>query len=333
VLKLGIIGSTGHTNYVLNGLREHEHEVVLAGIAPGSDGENIDSLQSKAFQARYQPKAYLNGMELLDQLQPDIVAIACHFHDHARYVIEALNRGIHVIVEKPVATTLADLEKVKYAYGQSKAMLVAMFGIRYTAPFVTAYQAIQEGAIGRVRLIQAQKSYRMGDRGVPFLSRQTYGGTIPWVGIHAIDWVYWLSGESFETVYAAHSAFDNKGHGELEATAMCQFTMSNEVMASVSMDYLRPKQAPSHGDDRIRLVGTEGVLEVRDQQVQLINGREEGIQVLPLLPKRELFTDFIDQVKRVGTCMVSAEDSFYVTEIGLKAVISADEKRVVSLAN
>jgi predicted dehydrogenase len=328
-MRLGIIGSTGHINYVMNGLRELA-DVHLVGVSAGSLGESIDKLIGIVQKEGHNPIEYSNFIELLDHAKPDIVAIACYFHDHAKIAAEALRRGVHVFVEKPVATSLEDLNMLKEAYQSSGgAQFAAMFGIRYDPAFYTTWHAVKNGAVGRIRQLQAQKSYRLGKRGDHFTRRQTYGGTIPWVGSHAIDWVHWYSGERFETVYASHSTQNNGGHGELETTAMCHFTMSNEVSASVSIDYLRPTAAPTHGDDRIRIAGTEGIIEVRDQQVLLINGNESGVQMLPLLPKVEIFTDFVRQITEGSVCMVSARESFYVTEACLRAVIAADEKRVV----
>src|SRR5690606_40743306 len=91
-----------------------------------------------------------------------------------------------------------------------------------------------------------------------FKTRKNYGGTIPWVGSHAIDWLHWFSGEEFQAVYATHSSLYNREHGDLEVSALCQFKFSNEVMGSVNIDYLRPQNAPSHDDDRIRVAGTQG---------------------------------------------------------------------------
>ncbi|WP_079912821.1 Gfo/Idh/MocA family protein [Paenibacillus sp. 32352] len=330
-MKVAIIGATGHINYVFGGLRELP-DVTLAAVSVGSAGETMDKVIHTAQKEGHSPVVYADYMKLLDDVEPDIIAVACYFHDHARITAEALRRGIHVFVEKPIATTLDDLAMLREVYAAAKdkgVHLAAMLGIRYHPAFLTAWHAVSGGAVGEVRLLQAQKSYRLGRRGEPFTKRHTYGGTIPWVGSHAIDWVHWYSGQRFETVYATHSTLFNEGHGELELTAQCQFTMSGGAAASVSIDYLRPNEAPSHGDDRIRIAGTAGVLEVRDQQVLLINERQSGVQELPLVPKREIFADFVRQINGEGRCLVSADDSFYVTEACLRALVSADEKRVV----
>jgi hypothetical protein len=105
--------------------------------------------------------------------------------------------------------------------------------------------------------------------------------------------------------------------------------LSNQVFGSGSIDYLRPKEAPSHDDDRLRIAGTRGILEVRGSKVYLINDEIDGIREIPLLPEQNIFVDFLKQVREQGKCLISAHDSFYVTEVCLKARQSADEKRII----
>lgn len=328
-MKVCMIGATGHTGYVLSGLSERR-EVALAGIAPGSAGENVDGhCRQAASRLGYPVERYESYLHMLDRLKPDVAAVACHFNDHAAVTLEALARGIHVFVEKPVALTFEDLNKIKAAYRKAGVHLAAMLGMRCESSFQTAKKAIEDGRIGKIRLMHAQKSYKLGERGELFRKRETYGGTIPWVGSHAIDWMYWLSGASFRSVFASHSVQHNRNHGELETTAACHFTFEEQIFGSVSIDYLRPSQAAGHGDDRIRIAGTEGILEVREGKVFLTNDEAQGTRELPLLPGKEIFADFLDGIRSGKTGQVSAEDSFAITEACLNARLSADEGRLV----
>ncbi len=327
-MKVVIIGSSGHYNYAIEGIRE-DKEVIIAGVAPGSEGEDVSPAYTAACKIGHMPKIYDDYRNMLDEVKPDIAVINCFFGRHATVTMQVLERGIHAFVEKPVATTFEDLKQLKEAYSLSGVYLAAMFGIRYSAHFITAWNLVKDGVVGEIRLMNAQKSYKLGQRSEFYKWRSTYGGTIPWVGSHAIDWLYWFSGEKFKSVFASHSTRYNRGHGELEVSALCHFTFSNEVFGSVSIDYLRPKQAPTHDDDRLRVVGTRGVLEVRNGRVYLINDDVEGIREVPLLPKQNIFVDFLKQVRGEGQCLVTANDSFYVTEACLKARQSADEGKVI----
>ncbi|WP_238480578.1 Gfo/Idh/MocA family protein [Anaerocellum diazotrophicum] len=252
------------------------------------------------------------------------------FYKNSELAIEAMERGIHVYMEKPVALSIEELEELKSVWKQTKVKLSSMLGLRYTPHFWTAYKLINENKIGRIRLIHAQKSYKLGMRPDFYKQRRTYGGTIPWVGIHAIDWIYWLSGKKFKSVFARHSKLYNNDHGELEATAFCSFVMEDEIFATVNIDYLRPNDAPTHDDDRIRVVGTNGIIEVINGKVFLINNETKGVIEVHLESPPIVFLDFINYVRGKDECLVNAEDSFYVTLSSLLARQSADENRVIT---
>lgn len=350
-MKICIIGATGHYGYVLEGLRIEQQDYAalkniknnggtseyrfasIKGIAPGSACEDISSLRKKLIRNNASICAYDDYRRMLDEVKPDIAVVCCYFADQAKVAIEVLKRGIHVFMDKPVATTFDDLEALRKIYYNSDVQLAAMFGIRYTPWFYNAKRYVDKGAIGKIRLMNAQKSYKLGTRGEHYKNRNTYGGTIPWVGSHAIDWLHWFSNEKFISVYANHSSLYNNDHGELEVSALCSFTMTGEVFGSVSIDYLRPGTAERHDDDRIRIVGTEGVIEVRDQKIYLTNKFTSGTEEITFsdVSKEDMniFCDFLAQVRGEKKCMVSAEDSFYVTEAALLARTSADEKREI----
>lgn len=332
-MKICIIGSAGHTNYVLRGVRE-SNDIEIIGIAPGTNEENIGILEENIIKLGQRPELFNDYKEMLIKLKPDVVVVASYFYKHASITLEALKLNLNVFVEKPVATSLEDLKKVRKAYNTTTNVhLAAMFGIRYEPWFMTAWKLVKGGAIGKVRLMNAQKSYKLGSRADFFKNRETYGGTIPWVGSHAIDWLYWFSGERFKNVYAAHSSKYNRNHGDLELTGMVHFNFTNGVMGMVNIDYLRPATAPTHDDDRLRIAGTDGVVEVREGKVLLINDKKDAIQEVELEKNKGIFLDFLSQIKGEGKCLISAEDSFYITEVCLKARQSADENKLICFNN
>lgn len=326
--RVCFVGSSGHYPYALEGMKARPDASAVA-VAPGCEGEDIERVATRLSSLGNAPRVYEDYREMLDSEQPDVAVINTYFALNAGIVIEALNRGIHVFVEKPVATTLEDLERVKAAHAASGKKLAAMLGLRYAPHFYTAWKAVREGAIGAVRLITAQKSYRLGQRGDNYKKRELYGGTIPWVGSHAIDWLYWFGNKRFLSVVASHSSMHNRGHGDLEMTAICHFVMEDELLAAANIDYWRPSTAPSHDDDRIRVAGTTGVIEVRSGKAYLISEERTGVEELPNAVPGNIFSDLLDEISGHGQCLVSAEDSFYVTEACLRARESADTGQMV----
>lgn len=328
-MRVCIIGSSGHYGYALRGIKA-DGKVEVVGISRGCNSEDIEGLINQVQALGYQPQVYDNPIKMMDELKPDIAVINTFFYMNSKLAIEAIKRGINVYIEKPVALTLEELEGLIEVYKQSQVKLSSMLGIRYSPHFWTAYNLVRNGKIGKIRLIHAQKSYKLGIRPEFYKRRETYGGTIPWVGIHAIDWIYWFSGKRFKNVYASHSRLFNNNNGDLEVTAVCSFTLEDEIFATVNIDYLRPISSPTHDDDRIRIVGTDGVLEVIGGKVFLLNKDTNSQVEVPLEQGPVTFLDFIQEVRGIGKCLVSAEDSFYVTRASLLARESADKNRVIS---
>jgi predicted dehydrogenase len=327
-MRICFIGEVGHVQYALTTIKQKDTCKVV-GVAPGSDQENVEKLYDTLCDMGSNPVKFESYIDMLDTLQPDIAVVSCIFKDHAKVSAEALQRGIHVFVEKPIATTLEDLAMLRSVYQQSGRYLAPMFGMRYSAPFLTAWQEVQNQKVGKIRFIHVQKSYKFGERDAFFKQRNTYGGSISWVGSHAIDLAYWFSGEQFKSVVALQSTQYNQQHGEMEMSACCQFQMTNEVFATINLDYFRPSNADSHADDRIRVVGTRGVIEVRHGAVYLINDEQLGEQSLPLLKDEQIFEDFLNRVQGHGPCRIAAEDAFTVTNACLQATASADQGKII----
>lgn len=326
-MEIGIIGSTGHLNYVINGLKRDD-ESRIAGLAPGPEN-NIEKLYQNLKSVKPDLKKYEDYTKMLDTLDLDIGIVANYFGNHAEVIQDLLSRNISVFTEKPIATNLENLDIIKQACRRSDVEMVSMLGSRYKPWFLAAKRAVDEGKIGEIRLINAQKSYKLGERDDFYKNRATYGGTIPWVGSQAIDWLNWTSGEKFESVCASHSRRGNKKHGDLKTTAICNFEMTNDVIASVSLDYLRPEQALTHGDDRLRLAASEGIIEVRNKKAKLINPETNGVKRLSQPDKKQMFLEFLEKVRTGNGGILTAEDSIYNTEACLKARKSADENKIV----
>ena len=112
-------------------------------------------------------------------------------------------------------------------------------------------------------------------------------------------------------------------NGTMEMTATCCFELANKVVASASIDFLRPATAPTHGDDRVRVAGTEGVIEVTYGVVTLINA--DGVKELELLPERGIFYDFIRHLRYGEAAYTNAEETFELTRACLVTRNCADQ--------
>lgn len=320
-MKLCMIGKRGHAFYVFQSIREVPG-IELPCVSSGC-GDDPEPLLKMARDNGFLPEFRADWKAMLDEFRPDVLCIDGPFELHAEMCAEALKRNINVFCEKPIALTLEQLEIIRAAYEKSSARIVSMVGLRYEPAFYQAHKMVSAGAVGKVKTVRAQKSYRLGTRPEFYKHRATYGGTIPWVGSHALDWILWFSGSDFESVSAIQTTEDNFGNGDLEIAAHCQFRMKSGVLASAGIDYLRPAAAPTHGDDRVRVAGTEGVIEVRGGKIHYIG--KDGEQVItPETPDRRLFSDFLLELAGGRPGLVSDDETFKLTHACLLAQKAAD---------
>ena len=324
-MKLCMIGARGHSFYVLVDLPQIR-DIELCAVSSGS-GEPSSLLKSVE-KWNLSPRGYADWREMLEKEQPDVLSIDGPFELHAEMCVEALRRNIHVFCEKPIALKEEDLDGIRQAYEKSSASIISMTALRYEPAFYTAYQLVRSGRIGKVMLIQTRKSYKLGTRPDFYKKRATYGGTIGWVGSHAIDWIQWFSGSRFASVSATQTTTENQGNGDLEIAAQCLFTMKNGVLAQASMDFLRPANAPTHGDDRIRVAGTQGVVEVALGKVTLTDA--EGCREITDLqkPERGFFAAFIGSIRGECAAPATPDETFETTLACLKAQQAADKHKM-----
>lgn len=328
-LRVGLVGASGHPNLVLDGVIEMPG-VELVAVAPGSYDEDMSAFMTAAAVKGVLPKVYGDYRCMLEAQALDVVAVTPAFHLHAAVTIEALRHGCAVYCEKPLALTQEDLRSVQTAWKAAGKPLGLMLNFRYEPAFYTAWKLVREGVIGDAILAFGQKTYRFGQRPDFFRRRETFGGLIPWVGIHAIDWCRWVSGRRFAAVTARHGNIATPGYPGLEDHAACLFEFDNGGSAVMTFDYLRPAGAPSHGDDVLRLTGSKGFLEVRlPGGLQVVTGKGP-LNVPVSAPPYGPFADFLRSVMEPAhECLVSVEDVFRVTGIALAAREAADRRERV----
>lgn len=332
-MKFVQIGAIGHYAYALPTAQKYRMD--FCGVCYPDPEDNAVYAARNFEKFGFSPRVYETVGEMLDAEKPDVAVINTVMSENGAYAEMALSKGISVFCEKPVATTLAGLDRLERVYTEAKKkypslVFCGMFGIDYLPHMETAYNFIKIGGIGEVMLANAQKSYRMGKRAKFYSDREKYGGTIPWVAIHGIEWITRIAGLKPISATAFGNTACNAGNGTMEASTLCVFGCEKGKMASVSADVMRPAAAPTHDDDRLRVVGSEGILEVRGGKVFVIDG--EGQRELNLVQtERELFEEMILEMRGGPKCRVSAEDSFFATRVALSARESQDTGKSVPI--
>lgn len=328
-MRLGLIGLKGHQNVVTTGAKELK-DVEMVAIAEEDPALLGTYVKSEPLAKTAQ--TYADWRHLVEHAMMDVCCVCDENGRHADQIIALAERNIDIVTEKPLATTLEDLERIRSALAKSKSRMTMLLTMRHEAKYVKMRELIQQGAIGEVCIATSQKSYRLGDRPEWQRHRSQLGGIIPYIGIHAIDLIRWVTGLDFTHVAAFHVNNGKPEMKETEDSASVLLRMSNGASATARLDYLRPMPAPSHGDDRLRVAGGEGVIEVAypSNEISLVTSKEPPRTIKPG-PTPNLFVDFAQAIRDGRPPRIPAEDCLYATEIVLKARDAADEKKMIEL--
>lgn len=304
----------GHGAFVLSGAPLLP-QVRFAGVCPSYAGEALDTPIALARQAGLDLRAYPSLPDLLRTERPDVLVVDPPFGLHLDGIRAGLEAGCAVYCDKPLVTEPEQVDTLLELVERYHRPVWAMQTMRGDAPFYTARRLVAAGAVGDVRLVQAQKSYRLGKRPDFYRDPSLYGGTLGWVGIHGIDLALWVTGKHCVEAYARQSAAASP-YEAVETSTAVLLTLEGGALASITADYLRPDAAPTHGDDRLRVVGTRGVCEVLRDEVTLID--RDGERVCPLETPPHLFAAFI-QALDGEPALLSTEESLAATRVAMAA--------------
>jgi len=326
-VRAGLIGLHGHYGEALAAQRVSP-QIEIAAVSMDSPRERERFEGEPALQGA---RTYENHQALLEREDLDAAVVAGENGERARQVIACLERGLPVAAEKPLALSMEELEEIRRVVERTGTPLTMLLPMRFDPPYLAMRRIISQGRIGEPIALAGQKSYQLGERPEWMKRRESFGGTIPWIGIHLVDLMRFVSGREMTRVAAFHSNAGSPQAGEMEDNAGALYELDNGGHATLRLDYLRPAAAPTHGDDQLRVAGTNGVVEYQAGKLTLVTDSEPPHEVSDWPQGPPLFADFLDAVFNGGRHALSIEDVFRSTEIVLRSREAAETGKVVSL--
>jgi predicted dehydrogenase len=326
--RIALYGLEGHEGIIFEGAAARGDAIVGVASENAAALEAVKGNRGVTGETRF----YADWREMLRKAKPDVLAVCSENDRHVEPIVAAAKRGIHVITEKPIAVDGKGLKRIRAAVEKSGIVFSVLFDMRTAPAYIAMREAVRAGAIGKPVLIFAQKSYRLGERPEWMKSRASLGGIIPYIGCHMLDLAMWITGLDVRRVAAFHGNAGRLEVREMEDHAAVAFEMTGGAAMSLTLDYLRPAAAPTHGDARLRIAGSEGVIEVKDleSRVELITAGE-GPRDLEIGKGYNLFSDFLDAIDGKKKHVIEAAEIFRVTEILLAALKAADTGKVVEV--
>ncbi len=258
---------------------------------------DLNRERTRALAEQYGAKAYATYEEMLRDPELDAVSICAANAFHADMAVAALKAGKHVLCEKPMATTIADCERMVQAARESGKTLMIGQNQRLAAAHVKAKELIEQGAIGR--LISFTTAFRHGgpetwtiDPGANtwfFDKSRAVMGAMADLGIHKTDLIQFLTGQKVASVQAFLGTLDKKyADGSpigVDDNAICIYVMDGGAVGTMTASW-----TDYCGEDNSTvLFGTEGVLRIYEDPAHSV-----------ILQKRSGETEYYD-VDRIQT--------------------------------
>ncbi len=302
----GVLGTAGIAKRcTIPGMMKTENcrRYAIAGRSPEKVAEFVKEF---GFE-----KGYTSYDELLDDPEVEAVYIPLPNNLHCEWAIKALKKKKHVLCEKPMAPTAAQVEEMIAAAKENGVILMEAFAYLHS-PFIKALKnEIEAGTIGDITYMESAFLTKGYDLSNIRVRRETYGGSIYDIGCYCTSLSQWLIGED-----------------PIEIEAVAEFTEQYiDIHTNVIMKYPSGIRASVScgmclgGENRIdrwTICGTKGMIVSTEQ----FNGNGEMSYTVCVDGKAEVKTVSVPdnyglEVAQLGRCITDGETPFVSNEFSV----------------
>lgn len=268
-MRYALIGcgriATNHIKAVLNNQLEL---VAVCDIKP----ENMESLLTKHdLQNDTSIKRYTDYKEMIEENALDLVAIATESGIHAEIALSCIENGVHCIIEKPIAMSIEDADKIIRLANEKGVKVCACHQNRFNIAVQETRRALEMGRFGKMS---------HGSVHVRWNRNEDYYSQAPWRGkwasdggalmnqcIHGIDLLRWMLGDEVEEVYGQTR---QQFHDYLEAEdiGMAVLKFKNGAIATVEGT---TNVYPHNLEETLYLFGEKGTVKIGGKSTNTID--------------------------------------------------------------
>lgn len=330
--KLGLLVvsyETGHQYGYVEAFRANPRvELMAVADEPGISDETRERNQTQAARLGV---PYIEDLDRALALPGvDAASVCCGLARRVRVIGQLAAAGKHVFVDKPLATSVGEVDAIGRAVSAAGIHLTVCHHLRFAEPVRQAQKAIRGGRIGLPWSVRAEFLISDGNAAAP-------GGELNNFGCYVIDVVRYLTGAEFRTVYCLKRAFfyDNAREAGADDFSYLVARMDHGIIAQLSVGRTPYHHHPNgyDGDLTWSVNGTEGTLLLDLNRPRLLVHSEAGAR--NVLFKRDTLYEITDHFVnailegRAPECGVA--DARAVAQVLEAAHRSAAENRVVSV--
>ena len=323
------VGNMGkHHARVYNDLEDVE----LVGVAD-KDQKKIEN-----FSNHYKVPVYSSYEELFNKEKPDLVSVVVPTNLHHRVAIEAIKRGIHVLVEKPIALNRYEAEDLVSKANSKNITLGVGHVERFNPALIELKRRLQAGELGEIFLVHSRRQS-------PFPKYIKDVGVVMDLASHEVDILRYIIGKDPKSIY---SRTIRRLHDIHEDALFSILSFENGISAMLDVNWLTPTKIRE-----LRVTGQKGMFVVdyiaqdlyfyensfRPDQwetLAIFRGIDEGnvtkIWVKKEEPLKLEILNFINSVYENKTPIVSGRDGLHALILSELILKSGDESRVINLS-
>ena len=232
------------------GLSDHADVVGIADTSP-SARSSAESLGVELYD---------NFNALLDDARPDAIIVATPDFAHREVAVAAAERGVHLLIEKPLATSLADAYAIEDAVRKHGVSCAVGFENRWNPHFLAVRQGVEDGSLGQ---IVHQAAVLSNTYHVPttMLSWAAKSSPVWFLMPHTLDLACWLSGSRPVSVFArgTRGLLAQKGIDTWDVVH-ASFTLEDGSLVDLTSAWVLPEASSGIVDFRYEAIAEGGVV-------------------------------------------------------------------------
>lgn len=222
----------------------------------------------------------------------DVINVCTPNGLHAEHSLIALELNKHVVVEKPMALTKADCEKVIYAALHHHKTVFCVMQNRYSPPSVWLKEMINTKAIGDIYMVQLNCYWNRDDRyykaGGWKGTQNLDGGTLFTQFSHWIDIMYWLFGDIIN-IQAKFADFNHQNSTDFDDSGFVSFDFVNGGMGSVNYS---TAVWDKNLESSLTIIGSKGSIKVGGQYMDKVDVCNIKDYTMPVLEQTNPANDY-----------------------------------------
>ena len=299
---------------------------------------DLDKKQCETLSEKHRINTYSDYHELLEKEKPDLLSIGVPTASHAAVALDCLQAGANILIEKPIASSLEEAQKIISAAKTAKLKLMIGHIVRFNPAVRELKKHLDNKELGRIFQIVC---HREG----PFPARIRDVGVVVDLAPHDIDIMRYLSQSEPMRAYAETEQRINTEHEDL-LLAVLRF--KNNITASLNINWLTPTKIRE-----INVLGEKGMFRIDDltqdlyfyenslaansiwDSLKTIRGVNPGKMVRFAFDRKEPLkvelSAFVEAVKNNSIVPVTGEDGYEALRIALALVQSGLTHQVIGL--